>query len=225
MCVWDTIGAVETWPCRRARTDGFIILVGVVAKGEVVHGALRVGHGAQSCEDGIGDMLGGFHVASHNGCGVAWAEHAAVQNDDPDGFQTAGIHRDVAFNHHAEAIKNCGACHRFPGALKLLGFDARCAREVDGCLALGFVDRDFDMDDGTLIRMIFIFGILESLNDAPDAFLGVVLHIVHVGLDHIEAEVGNHLAGLPECLFRWLRSGRKGLRYSDVDCEPGRRDL
>jgi hypothetical protein len=50
----DGIGAMEAWPSPRAAADSFVILMTLVAKGEVVHGALGGCHRPQCPIQGIG---------------------------------------------------------------------------------------------------------------------------------------------------------------------------
>src|SRR5918999_2933531 len=60
----DATGAVETLARARAAADGFVILVRVIAEGEVVHRALRRTHHAERAVQRVGDALRGLDIAS-----------------------------------------------------------------------------------------------------------------------------------------------------------------
>jgi hypothetical protein len=68
LVMWVCTTLVPLKPFTRTRTtrDGFVVLVGVVAKGEVVHRALACCHGAQRAVERIGDAGRRFHIARHH---------------------------------------------------------------------------------------------------------------------------------------------------------------
>jgi len=69
-------GAGEGRPRPGAAAHGLVILPRGVAEGEVVHGALGSGQGAERAVQRIDDVLRGFHIARHDGRRVGRIEQA-----------------------------------------------------------------------------------------------------------------------------------------------------
>ena len=142
----DRVGAVEAGAVaehagRRARADRLVILVAVVAEGEVVHRALRRGERAERAEQAVGDVLRGLDIAGDHRRRIARRQHRAFGDDDVDRPEAAGVHRDVALDHDAEAVEHGGAGHRL-GRVEVGRLLGAGAGEVDGRLALVAVDGD-----------------------------------------------------------------------------------
>ena len=72
------------------------------------------------------------------------------------------------------------------------------------------------------VHRIDVFGVAQRLDGAADAFLGVVLDVAHVGLDHGEAELADHAAELLRAL---LAGGELGLEVGEVDVRGAHRVL
>ena len=84
------------------------------------------------------------------------------------------------------------------GALKLLpGCDARVGEVYDRGTGL-FVDGDLDVDVGALVHLAAEVAVLQPRQQAAHALFRVVLHVTHVGLDHVESEVRDHLLELAD---------------------------
>ena len=185
----------------RAGTDRLVVLVLLVAEGEVVHGALRIGHRAHGAEQRIGDMLRGLDIAGDDGGRVGGLEHAAVGNDDVDGPQAAGIHRDDVLDHDAEGVEHGGSRHRLR-RVEIVLHHRRGAGEIDRRLELLPVDGDPDLDHLTGVGGVFVIGAVgQPFQHAAHALGGVVLDVAHIGLDDIEAEMRDHLAQFGHALF------------------------
>ena len=102
----DGVCSVESRPGRRARADGFVILVFLVAEGQVVHRPLRGRHRAGGAEQAVRHRLTDLDIAGDDGGRIAWRQHRTFRHDDADRPQAAGIHRDVALHQQAEDVEN-----------------------------------------------------------------------------------------------------------------------
>ncbi len=109
----DRISTIKSRPGWRAGADGFVILILVIAECEIIHGALRCSHRLGCAKQTIGDCLTDFDIACYNSSREAWREHRALRNDDLDRPQASGIHRNVAFNQHAEHVQHCSTRYGF----------------------------------------------------------------------------------------------------------------
>src|ERR1700730_12745136 len=63
------IGTGEAGPGRRAGADRLVVLIPRVAEVQIVHGALRRGHGAERAEQATGHLLRGLDIAGDDGGG------------------------------------------------------------------------------------------------------------------------------------------------------------
>ena len=64
------------------------------------------------------------------------------------------------------------------------------------------VDRDPDPDHLAGVGRVFIFGAVgQALEHAAHAFGGIVLDMAHIGLDHVEPEMRDHLLQFRHALF------------------------
>ena len=191
---------VEIGPGACAACDGFVILVAVIAEGEIVHGALGGGHRAEGAEKCIRHGLARLDIAADHRGGEGGREHRAFGNDDLDRLEAAFIERDIVIHHAAEDIKHGGA--RDGGRRVEIACECRTrAREVDQRAARAAVHFHGDADFRAVVHRQFEARILQPGDDAADIFFGIVLHMGHVGLDHIEAEFGDHAAKLLRALF------------------------
>ena len=120
------VGAVLKGRGTGAATDGFVILMDVVAPDKVVHRALSGGDGLQGAEQGVNQVLGGLDVAGDDRRGVARADHRAFGDDDFHRLQAALVQRDVVIHQAPEHVQHRGAHHRFGGVeiARMLGAGA-----------------------------------------------------------------------------------------------------
>ncbi len=206
------IGAIETRPGGRAGADGLVVLVFGVAEIEIVHGALRRGERAERQEQAIGDGLRGLHIAGDHGGRIFRHQHRFRRNDDVDRPQAPGIHRDVVVDHHAKHVEHRRARHRLR-RVEIGRLLRRGAGEIDGRFALFLVDGDLHLDEGALVHLVGIFGVVHAVDDAAHAFRRIVLHVLHVGPDHGQGELIDHLAQLGDA---FLIGGNLRLHVVDV---------
>ena len=76
------------------------------------------------------------------------------------------------------------------------------------------VDRDLDLDHLAGVGRVFVFGaVRQALQHAAHALGGIVLDMAHIGLDHVEPEMRDHLAQLGDAL---LVGGDLRLEVGDV---------
>ena len=118
----------------------------------------------------------------------------------------------LALDHDAEAVEHGGAGHRLGGVEVGLLLRAG-AGEIDRRLALLAVDGDLHPDRRALVGLDRELGIVQRVDDAADALGGVVLDVAHIGADHVEAEMRDHL---PELLDALLVGGDLRLEVGDV---------
>ena len=194
------IGAVEVGPGARTAANGFVILIILVAEGEIVHRPLGRRHHAQGAVKGVGHALRGFDVAGDDGRRIAWVEHRTLGNGDVQGLQAAAVERDVFIDEGAEDIK-----HRRPAnggrGIEIVPGLLRRAGEVDLGAAGLLLDRNLDLYLGAVVHIGGERTGLEHVEHPAHGFLGVVLDMAHVGPNHVEAEVADHLAELPNAFF------------------------
>src|SRR5260370_724758 len=82
------------------------------------------------------------------------------------------------------------------GSIEVARLLRRGAGEIDGRLARLPVDADLHLDPGALVHLIGERAIVQPVDDPAHAFGRVVLHMPHIGLDHRQGELRNHLAQL-----------------------------
>ena len=63
------------------------------------------------------------------------------------------------------------------------------------------VDRDLHLDHGALVHLVLEARIVQPVDHAPHALGRVVLHVLHVGLDHRQRELRHHLVQLLHALL------------------------
>src|SRR5205814_1643146 len=76
----DGCSAVEAVTRAGTAGDGLVVLVAIVAEGEVVHGALRGRHDAECAIERIGDALGRLYVAGDRRRGRRGRQHRTGWN-------------------------------------------------------------------------------------------------------------------------------------------------
>ncbi len=114
LVMWVCTASVpsKSRPGAGAAGDRLIILVPVVAEGEVVHRALRRRHHPHGAIERVGDALRGLDIAGDHRRRIGRPQHAALGNDDVQRLQAAGIHRDLVVDHGAEDIEHRRLGHR-----------------------------------------------------------------------------------------------------------------
>ena len=205
-------GAIEGRSRARAAGDGFVILIGVVAEGEVRHRAIGAGQHAQRAVQAIGRCLRDFHIAGDHRGGINRRQHAALGNDDVDRFQAPGIHRNFVINQCAEHVEHHGTAYaawRIEVARALRGG----AAEINRCRTRVAIDRNFHLNVATVVEVNAEFTVGEFVNGATHALFRVVLHVVHVGDDDIAPEVQHHRRQLDRTL---VATGDLSAQIGDV---------
>src|SRR5690606_25536326 len=81
------VGAIKIETSTGASGDGFVILIALIAEGEIVHRALCGRHRAESSEESICHGLARLDISSDHGSGIFWCEHAAFGDDDFYGLE------------------------------------------------------------------------------------------------------------------------------------------
>ena len=142
-------------------------------------------------------------IAGDDGGGIARGQHRAFGNDDINGLETACVHRYLVVDQRSEDVQNCGLAHR-RRSIEIGRLLRARPRKVDRRLAPRLVDRDGDHDPGAAVHLVFEVAILEHVEHPADRFLGIVLHVLHVGAHHGKSEVHDHFFQL----FYPSRAGR-----------------
>ena len=155
---------------------------------------------AERAEQRVGDGLRGLDVAGDDRGRIVRRQHRAFRDDELDRLQAAGIDRNVVVDHDAEHVEHGGARHR-RWRIEVGRLLRRGAGEIDCRRALLLVDIDAHLDDGALVHLVAEFAVVQAVDDAAHAFGGVVLHVMHVGLDDRQREMAHHLAQLLHALL------------------------
>ena len=179
--------------CRTARTNGFVILILRIAKGQIVHRALGIADGPQRLKDRVGHMLRGFHVSRHHRAGIGGAQHGSIRDDDGQGPQAPCIHRDRGFHHDPEAIQHRRPGHRF-GRVEIVQGRRRGAGEIHRGAALCLVDSNFHPDHLPGVGRVRAGAIVQRAQQTRHFFCRIILHMGHIGADYGQAEIGDDLA-------------------------------
>ena len=191
--------AVPARPGRRTGADRLVILILVVAEGEVVHGALRASHRAERTEEAVRDRLRHLDVTRDHRRRILRRQHRPLGDDDADGPEATRVHRDHVLHHHAEDVEHRRAGDRL-GCIEIVRALRRGAGEIHRGLALFTIDRDLHADAAALIHLVVEAGVMQLRQHAGDAFGCVVLHVAHVGLHDREREVLDHLLEFGDAL-------------------------
>lgn len=119
------------------------------------------------------------------------AEHGAARYLDLERAHAAGVQGDVVVNHAAECVQHGGPCHRFR-SVEVVRLLFAGAGEVDDGGTAVLIDSDADRDLAALVETDLGSPVLQTADQAPDAFLGIIAHMAHIGIDDIEAEGFDH---------------------------------
>ena len=87
----DGAGSVEIGAGTSTAANGLVVLVGIVAEGEIIHRALRGCHLAHRAEERVGDDLAGLDIAGHHGRGPFRRQHGVRGNKKFDRLEAAII--------------------------------------------------------------------------------------------------------------------------------------
>ena len=181
----------KSGPAPGAAADGLVVLVAIVAEGEVVHRALRRGQHPERAVQRVGDALRGLDVAGDHRGGVARVQHAALRNDDLDRLETALVHRDRLVDQGAEHVQHRGAADR-RRRVEIVGELRARAGEIDHGAARLPIDAHPHADHRAIVERILEGAVLERPEHPAHRFLGVVLYVPRVGQHRIQSELADH---------------------------------
>ena len=94
-----------------AATQGFVVLVLIVTKGEVVVGALTTGHQPQRPHQAVGQVLCGFNIARYHRRRIHRCNDRLRRHFNGQRFKEAGIQRHGFIHQRAEAVQHRGMHH------------------------------------------------------------------------------------------------------------------
>ena len=95
---------VEIRPGPSAASDGLVVAKALVAKGDVVHGALAGRHQSQRAEQRVDDTLRGLHVAAHHRRARGRIQNRAPGNAQLHRIETAPVQGDALGDQRAKYI-------------------------------------------------------------------------------------------------------------------------
>ena len=152
----DRVGAVVVGAGAGAAADGLVVLVaGVVAEGEIVHGPLPRRHDAERADHGVGHRLAGLDVARDDGGRILGRQHAVFRDDDLERLEAARVERNLVVDHEPEYVKHGGHADR-RGGVEVGVQLRRGAGEVDDRLARLAVDLDVDADLRARVHLVLV---------------------------------------------------------------------
>ena len=194
---------VESAAGARAARNRLVVLVALVAEGEIAHGVGPRSHDAERAIKGIGDRHRGLDIAGNDCPGMMRIEHAARRHDDVEWREAACIHRDVVVDQSAKHIKHRGGGDR-QGRIEIVRLLQGRASEVDASASSLMVDRDGHTDDRAIVEGQLEAAVMQGANHPPYRFGGIVLDMAHIGLHDRQAEMLDHA----QQLFAPLLVGR-----------------
>ena len=175
----------------RAAADGFVILVGGVAVHEVVDRALRRGEHVQRAVQRVGHTLRHLRVAGDDRGRVGRAQDSARGNHDAQRLEAPLVQRNRVAHQGAEDVQHRGFAYRGRRVV-VAGVLGRGAGEIDHGRARGPVHVDAHADPAAVVHRIGERAVAQHVQYAAHRLLGVVLHVAHVGVHHVQAEVIDH---------------------------------
>ncbi len=194
------VAAVVVRSRAAAAANGLVILVALIAEGEVVHRPLRRRLHAERAVERIGDRLRGLDVTGDYRRRIAWVEHRTLRHDDVDRLQTAFIHRDFFVNQRAEHVQYRRARHR-AWRIEVVGALPTAAAEIDRRAPRRAVDGNLDADQRAVVHLAGELAFGEPPQQSSHLLLCVILHVAHVGVHHVEPVVRDHVAQLVYALL------------------------
>ena len=187
------IGPVKARAGAGAAADGLVILVPLVAEGQVVHRALGRRADVQRRQERIGDALGCLDVAGRHGGRIARTDERCVGQADREGLKAALVEGYVLLDQGPEHVQRRGTGDgggRIEVARTLAGGPA----EIERGASLRAIDGDAHPDRLAAVQFKRPLAVAQRGDGVADAFLGVVLDVSHVGMNDIEPEVFDHRA-------------------------------
>ena len=172
-----------------ATGDGFIVLELVIAPDKVVHRGLRARNHPQRPVQRIAGGLADLGIAGNHRRLWSGIEHRPRRHNQVQRLQTAFVQRDVAANKGAKHIQHHGPAHRKRGIIVAFVLGAG-ASEINRGAAGGAVNADLDADHLPLVHRIGHFALMQAVDHPAHAFLGIVLHMAHIGRHHRNAVSG-----------------------------------
>ena len=106
-------------------------------------------------------------------------------------LEAACIHRNLVVDQRPEDVQHRGLAHG-RRRIEIRRLLRTGAAEVDGGLARGLVDRYGHGDRRAGVHLVLEVAVREHIEHAAHCFLGVVLHVSHVGANQAEAEMRDH---------------------------------
>mmetsp|Transcript_63161 Transcript_63161/g.86849 ORF Transcript_63161/g.86849 Transcript_63161/m.86849 type:complete len:271 (+) Transcript_63161:641-1453(+) len=185
-------------PSTSTPTDRLIVVhSSLVAKGEVVHGALGSGEHFEGTVDRVCDRLTHLHVPCDHCTWIERVYHRPFWKYHLERLEAPSVKGYIVAYEGPEDIYNCRLSNA--GRCIEVGKLLRCSpRKVKRRLSFIVIDGDGDFDVGLSI-LVTVHQIREAspgagqvVDDPPDGLLRVVLHVPHVGGDDLEAVVGHH---------------------------------
>ena len=145
-------------------------------------------------------------IAGNHRRAGARVQHRAFRHDDFQRLQTALVQRDIRPHQRAENIQ-----HHRPADRQRRVVIARVLRrgagEIDHRLACRLIDAHLHPDLRPVVHRIAEFAVLQPPDHPAHAFLGIVLHVAHIGQHHLQPVGVDHLQDLapPGLVGRHLR--------------------
>ena len=186
------IAAVKARPGTGAARDGLIVLEPLIAPDKVVHRALTARQHAQRAVKGVAGRLTDLGVARNHRRVRPGIQHRAFRHDQVQGFQAALVQWDVAAHQCSKNIKNDRSADGEGGIIVAFVLGAGAGKIHRGA-ARRPVDADLDPDQLALVHRIGHLAVAHPVDDPAHAFLGVVLHMAHIGRDDCGAVSGADL--------------------------------
>jgi hypothetical protein len=183
------------------------------------------GQHAEGAVQRVGDAAGRLDVAGHHRGRRARVEHAAFRHDDVQRLQAAGVERDGVVDQRAEDVEHRRGGDGTRGVEVAVELRAG-AGEVDHRAAGRGIHAHRHLHLRAVVQRQRERAVLQLRDGAAHAFLGVVLHVAHVGghggvavLGHQRLQfahallVGGDLrAQVGQVLLRVARGVRAGLQ-------------
>ena len=179
MCLYDR-RAVKAGPRARSTCDGFIILVSVVAEGEIVHRPLRTRHHTQRTKQGIGNHLACLDIARNDRSGIARVDQRSFRRNNRDRFQTAFVHGNAVVDQRADNIEDRCTNDRYRRVEIAVQLRSRSAKVDDGGSVFP-VDPDRHLDHRLIVHGVAEMPVGKAQDQAAHGLFGMVLHMLHIG--------------------------------------------
>mmetsp|Transcript_36130 Transcript_36130/g.62523 ORF Transcript_36130/g.62523 Transcript_36130/m.62523 type:complete len:208 (+) Transcript_36130:120-743(+) len=185
--------------CASPTADSFVVVeTRLIPERKVVHGALGARQLAQSAVQSAGDGLRDLDVAGHHGGWVLRVDHRALGQDHLERLEATRVEGDLFVHQSPEHIEH--SCLRDGHwGVEVGRLLRRSAGEVERDAPVGAVDLDahFDVRRAILIVIHLIRELRRLVGQlvyhAADSLLGVVLHVPHVSLHHVQPKLAHHL--------------------------------